>query len=178
MRTETLTVKVYKWEELSDKAKEAATYKAQISMGYPWADDAIKSLKALAEHFGGSVSDYSVDFCNSSYSHAKFDMPSDIEKPEIARRLKALGSYNRKTLKGNGDCALTGYGSDEDAIDGFRAAFLRDGETDLEKLMQAAFKTWLKAAQNDCEAMFSDEGMKETSEANDCEYTEDGEIYY
>ena len=75
----------------------------------------------------------------------------------------------------HGDCKLTGYCADEDAIDGFRITF-RTGETDLETLMNAAFETWLKAAQSDARYQFSTEGYAEHCEANRYEFYENGRL--
>lgn len=175
----TIETKVYEYDELSDAAKERARewYRngTASNEGYSWADDAIASLKALAEHFGGKLSEYSIDFFNCSHSDASFDMP-ELDHYDIATRLTALGSFNPETLCGHGDCKLTGYCADEDAIDGFRKAW-HAGERDLGKLMKAAFDTWLKAAQADCEYQFGDEQIAETIRANEYTFTEDGKRF-
>lgn len=170
MRTQ--EIKVYKFDELNEKARDRAKQWYAEGCGYVGADDALESIKALAAHFDGEMKDWSIDYFNSSYSSASFEMPEMSEK-EIRSRLKELGSYNRKTGRGNGDCKLTGYTADEDAIDGFRAAF-RAGERDLTQLMDAAFDSWLKAAQADCEWQYEDEQFSENCEANGYEFYEDG----
>ena len=173
MRTETVTL--YKFSELSDAAKARAVSDYRTSAeDYHFAEDAIASIKALAEHFSGRVSDWSIDWLNSSPSSMRFNMPEDMERVEIQTRLDQLGTFNPDTLKGDGDCKLTGYCADEAAIDGFRAAFMA-GESDLAVLMQAGYQTWLKAAQSDAEHQFSHEGYAEHAEANDLEFTEHGE---
>ena len=167
-------VKVYKFSELSADAKERAKSDHAAALGYAWDDEAIDSLKALAVHFGGKVSDYEIDFWQTRPSHASFDMP-ELDEADIRAKLAELGSYDQKTLKGHGDCKLTGYCADEDAIDGFRAAF-RKGESDLTALMDEAFDSWLKAAQADCEYQYSDEAFAEHCEANNYEFDESGEM--
>lgn len=168
-------IKIYEYSELSDKAKEVARQADAEANGFVFSEEYIESLKKLALHFNGKLGRYGIDWFNGSHSYASFDMP-EMEKEEIEKLLGELGSFNPETLKGNGSCVLTGCGSDEDAIDGFRIAF-HGGETDLEKLMQAAFKTWLKAGQSECEAHYSDEGFGETADANDYEFLEDGSRY-
>lgn len=135
----------------------------------------MQSIKALAEHFDGKMKDWEIDFFDSSYSSVKFDMPDDMPKSEVKARLLKLGSYNKRTKKGNGDCVLTGVCHDEDAIDGLRIAFY-EGETDLNTLMQAAFRTWLKACHADCKDQYTDETFSETSDANEWQYFENGKI--
>lgn len=173
----TLTYTVYEYSELSPDAKERAREDARIEWGFPRGDEAIASLKALAEHFNGKLTTYGVDWFGTMRSSAAVLMPDTEEmgEAEIKRRLDALGSFDPKTLRGNGDCLLTGYGIDEGAIDGFRKAFF-DGERDLKELMDAAFRSWLEECQSDCEAEYSDEVFSETSEANDRWYKETGQL--
>lgn len=172
----TIEIKVYEFCELSEEAKDVARsdYRERFSE-YPFAADAFKSLKALAAHFGGKVSDYSVDFGGYSHSWVSFKMP-EMEEHEIKDALFRLGSFNPATFLGCGDCVLTGYCADEDAIDGLRKAWFQ-GERDLEKLMQAAFSSWLKACQGDYVALFEDEDIDERIESNGLEFTGDGKRF-
>ena len=171
----TIEVRLYKCSELSEKAKQKAKDDYAINEGYTWGHEAVMSLKKLAEHFGGKVTDWSIDWFDASYSHAEFDMPYDMTVPEIHRRLKELGKYNADTLKGVGDCKLTGVFLDEDAIDGFRISF-KSGNIELPSLMQAAFKSLVKAGQSDCEDQYSDETFGENCDANNYEFLASGEI--
>jgi hypothetical protein len=60
---------------------------------------------------------------------------------------------------------LTGYCADENAIDGFRKAW-HAGERDLEKLMDAAFDSWLADAQADAQWQMKDEQVDESITAD------------
>lgn len=170
----TKLINLYRFSELDDRAKDHAKLKHAEACGYDWSEDALNSLKSLAEHFGGSLSDWSIDWESATYSSASFSMP-ELDGDEIRSRLELLGSYNPETLKGNGECLLTGYCADEDAIDGFRAAF-HAGEADLTKLMGAAFDTWIRAAVADYLSQFEDEEFSEMSDANDYWYSEAGDL--
>lgn len=165
---------IYRFSELSEKAKDRAKQEYAAIGGYHWSDDAMKSIKSLAEHFGGKLKDYNIDWFDTMPSDAKFVMP-DMDKDEIAENLKVLGEFDPATGKGHGDCKLTGACHDEDAIDGFRIAF-RGGESDLTRLMNAAFKSWLKAGQSECEAQYENDTFSEMSDANDYEYDVNGEL--
>lgn len=99
----------------------------------------------------------------------------ELEESDIADRLAKLGTFDPITLRGHGKCLLTGYCGDENAIDGFRKAWL-GGERDLNKLMQAAFREWLEDGQADCEAQYEDENFSEHCEANEYEFTEEGKL--
>lgn len=178
MDTITLQIKVYKFSELSPEAKDRARQWHESCGDWFRDSELMDSIKALAAHFDGKLSDWSVDWANSySQSSMKFDMPEEMSVAEIRRRLKQLGRYNRRTLRGDGDCKLTGVCYDEDAIDGFRIAFVRGKIRNLNELMQAAFDTWIKAAWANYEYDYGDEGLSETSDANEWRYLESGKFY-
>jgi len=168
----TIEIAILKFDELDPPAKQRAKDAYAEANGYHGAEDYLASLKALAEHFGGKLTTYDIDFFGGTRSSADFDMP-EMSGAEIRRRLKTLGSYNRRTGKGLGDCKLTGYCADEDAIDGFRIAF-RQGERDLAALMEAAYDTWLEHAQADCAGFFEDDQFSEHCDANGYEFVASG----
>lgn len=178
---ETRTYNVYEYSELSERAKETARSNHAANNGYAWADEALKSIKALAEHFGGKLVRYDVDWGDSvPCSPPKFDMPEyDPEDTDAYLEIKALvdqlGDFDPNTLKGTGECVLTGFCMDEDAIDGLRKAW-HDGERDLTALMEAAYDTWLKGCQDDYQHLYSDEEFADHCEANNYRFTEDGEL--
>lgn len=169
------SVTLYKFSELSDTAKERARCDHAANLGYSWNNEAFESLKELAKFFGGRIRNCEIDYFNCSRSSAEFDMP-EMSNREIAGKLRELGTYNHRTMRGDGECKLTGVCFDEDAIDGFRIAFKRGKVSDLGDLMDAAFDSWLKAVQADCEWQYSDEQLEESSEVNDWWYDEKGEF--
>ena len=168
-----VTIKVYKYAELSAKARDSVRYEYQSQVGYIHEDEALASLSKLAEHFGGTLFDFDISWSNSRHSSAKFNMPEDMGESNIKASLDQLGAYNDKTLLGAGECKLTGICFDEDAIDGFRKAFFA-GERDLGVLMHAAFDTWLKACQEDYKDFYSDQMFADHCEANEYEFYADG----
>jgi hypothetical protein len=172
----TRTINIYEFSELSDKAKQHAK-ELPAFQEFTWADECLSSLKALAEHFKGELKDWQIDWHNSSYSSVEFEMPDLEQMPadEIAGKLAKLGTFDPVTLRGNGDCLLTGYCADESAIDGFRQAWHK-GERDLNTLMQSAFKNWLKDCQADALGFFDDENFAEHCEANQYEFLENGDL--
>lgn len=170
MRTYEATA--YSFNELGDKAKQSAKDSFFECHGYSWADEAFASLKAFAKEFDARITDYSIDYWNTSPSYADFDAP-EMERSQIEARIKMLGAFDPVTFRGLGDCKLTGYCADEDVLDGLRKAFY-EGEADLNELLQEGFWTWLKAAQTDCEYQASDEAFSDLCEANGYEFDEDG----
>ena len=170
------TINVYKFEELNEKAQEnARQWWRNVTAGdsYSWADESMKSIKALAEHFGGRVSNWSIDWFNNSHSTMDFEMPEYMTEKEISTRIHKLGKYNHTTGRGLGDCVLTGYCADESAIDGFRLAWRR-GERDLDVLMQSAFKAWLKDCQDEAIAQLDDEYIDEVLTINEYYFESNG----
>lgn len=177
METLTLNLNVYKFSELSPEAKDRARIWHESCGDWGRDSELMDSIRALADTFGGKVKDWSIDWANSTGpSSMEFDMP-EMSASEIRAILRKLGGYNRRTLLGDGDCKLTGVCYDEDAIDGFRIAFIRGKVRDLNALMQAAFETWIKAAWANYEYDYGDEGLSETSDANDWRYLESGKFY-
>jgi hypothetical protein len=170
-----IEVPIYTYRELSESTRQEVRDEKADHYGYRGAEEAFKSMESLVEHFGGTIKDYDIDYFNCSYSYAKFDMP-ELTREEIAELLGQLGEFDPATRKGRGDCKLTGYCMDEDAIDGFRIAFL-DGCSNLNKLMQAAFDSWLIAVHADCENEYADDTFAENEDASGIEYYQDGTIY-
>ncbi len=186
MRIMTTETKVYKFQELTAKQKEDAKQKWAEHDDFPQGQEALESLKKLAAHFSARLIDYEVDYTASSYSSAKFSTDETYYEDEngneidrekwLTARVNALGDYNKRTLRGNGDCVLTGVCYDEDAIDGLRIAFIKDKERGLNTLLQAGFKTWLKSIQEEYAYQYTDEAFAEMCDSNDYEFTDKGEL--
>ncbi len=178
MRTITTTTKILKYNELTKSAKSTARSGYASSEGYLHAEEAMESIRKLAEHFNGTVTTYEIDWsggcCHSTMS---FDMPheSNMDESEIQSRLETLGDFNPETLKGLGDCELTGVCYDEDAIDGFRKKW-HEGERDIAKLMEAAFRSLLAQCHSEYESFYGDDDSEfaDYCEANNVEFYEDG----
>ena len=176
----TIEIKLYSFNELSKEAQQSAIKNEREKMdSYNFEHEAMQSLKKFTEHFNSELNDWSIDFWNTGHSYVKFSIPEHMEKiseNDLKLSIEAMGEYSRKTLKGLGDCKFTGVCFDEDAADGARKAFFA-GERDINEILQAGFDSWLKAVQNDVEYQMSDEAIKETFEANDYDFTEEGEQY-
>jgi hypothetical protein len=180
-KTETL----YRFDELEECAQDKV--REMFMEEYNWAGEAMDSLKALAAHFGGRLADWSIDWADYNRSSAKFDMP-EMGYAEARELMEQLGSYNPQTLKGNGDCKLTGVCHDEDAIDGARQWLYaqplppapeddEDDETiDLGEMMDEAFDSWMRACSRDYESQGDDEQVRDSCEANDYWFYANGRL--
>jgi hypothetical protein len=172
----TIEKTLYKFHELSDDAKQGALASHNEHDTYAWSSEAIASIKALAEHFGGRLTNYGIDWLNPGRSSFKFDMPDDMPVKEVRSLLKELGTYNKRTGKGHGQCKLTGYCADDDCIDGFRLAFRNDPKQSLDDLMHYAGEELLQSACRDYEHQLSEEAFAESCEANGYEFDEHGNM--
>lgn len=70
---ETREVKVYRFSELSSSAKEKAINESNLPHEYLWHDDAMHSLFAWAREIGLEITDYRIDWANSSQCMIKYD---------------------------------------------------------------------------------------------------------
>jgi hypothetical protein len=178
MRTQIIEKNIYRFDELTDEQKEKALEKWSDGETYFWGDDAIKSLEGFINHFNCKLSNYSIDWFEGYRNEIKIDIPdymNEISVKELKEYIKSMGSYNKKTLQGLGDCKFTGYCADEDACDGARKSFF-SGVRDLREILMAGFNSWYKACNQDAKYQFSIEGFAEHCEANGYEFDENGNI--
>ena len=174
----TRTINVYEFSELSEEAKQTALENNANDAEYFWGDDAIKSLEGFMEHFNCSLSRYSIDWNEKYRNEIKIDIPdymNDISVKELKQYINSMGSFNKKTLAGLGDCKFTGYCMDESACDGARKAFFK-GERDLYTILYAGYESWYEDCNKDFEFQLSMEGYSEHCEANGYEFDEDGNM--
>lgn len=57
---EIIEVTVFSFDELGDEAKEKARSWYREGLEYPWFDESLASIRAFVEHFGGSLTDWSL----------------------------------------------------------------------------------------------------------------------
>lgn len=154
----------YRWNELTERAKEHAiiTYWSE----YDWADDALASLKAFAEHFGSRLADWSIDWSGSSHSDCAF-CDTECEPEELERLVSELRT--------DGGCQWTGYCMDDSCNDGAIAAY-KAGERDVMAILRAGFESWLKDVHADYAYQTSEEAVAENCESNDYWFDVSGNI--
>lgn len=175
----TIEITLYSFSELSEEAKKRAVENHAINAQFMGGDEAIETIEKIAEYFGSKLTRYEIDWTGCcSYSSALFDTDGiELSEKELKKLIKGMGSYNKETLKGNGDCKFTGVCYDEDFADGARKAFF-DGERDLSKILEAGFRSLLKSCANEYEHELSEEAYSEQCEANETQFTKSGNIYY
>ena len=173
----TIEKNIYKFNELSDEAKEKAISKFMENESYFWGDDAIRSLEGFINHFCGKLNDYEIDWLEPYSNNIRFELSEGkFSGGELRMVIESMGSYDPKTLKGHGDCKFTGYIMDEPLTDGARKAFF-NGERDIRELIEAGIKEWQIATQADAEYQYSSANFEELCESNEWEFYVDGSIF-
>jgi hypothetical protein len=153
-------VKVYSFDELSDSSKGTVLAYFGERVDYPWFSDALDSIKAFVEHFHGRVLDYSIGGeVYRSYVKTTID-PSNFR----GVKLKDIDHTQMPTGYCL-DCTLWGTMKEE---------FSKTG--DAFYAYQQAIESALADIASDVEYQYSAEALIEMIEANDYEFTEDGEI--
>lgn len=170
----TITINLYSFDELSEQAQQKALEDNAKDEEYFWSEPAIKSLEKFAEHFGASLKNYSIDWYEKYRNEIFFDVPyQDMDEEDLKAVIEGMGTYNPKTLRGDGQCKFTGFCMDEAAADGARAAYFA-GERDVKELLYAGYESWYKACNEDYAYQLSKEGFSEHCRANEYTFEQDG----
>jgi hypothetical protein len=173
----TIEKNIYKFSELSEEAKEKAISKYMENESYFWGDEAIRSLEEFINHFCGKLNDYGIYWLEPYRNNIRFELSEGkFTDGELRQVIESMGSYDPKTLKGNGDCKFTGYIMDEALTDGARKAYF-NGERDIRELIEAGIKEWQRATQADAEYQYSSAHFTELCEANGYEFYENGTLF-
>jgi hypothetical protein len=157
MRTE--TVNLYKFNELSERAKEHARERGRrwVSEDPAWGDESLDSIKAFCDRFGVDLKDWSVG------AYCPFDFSTNAENRHF--RGRKLRDFTRDNMPTGYclDCALWGTFYDE---------FKRTGSAKkaFEGALWAGFKEW----REDLEGQLEDEYIEDFLIANEYEFYENG----
>jgi hypothetical protein len=196
----TIETTVYSFSELSEGAKQTAIEKWRDGTeDFFWSDEWLESIKKGCEAFNGEFTDYSIDcLCiGRSYWIVKGDEDLEITGQRLRTYLlnnyysnffepKPQGEYKKR---GNGNwrhdryskilyvetgCPFTGYCGDENFMDVFRKFIKTPDNSTFFELLEDAVNNALQGLVEDCENQQSDEYIAEHIEANEYEFTGDG----
>lgn len=195
MRTE--TINVYKFNELSEKAKATACEiwrKRTAADPVPWQEETFESLTELIGRLPGvRLKDYELGLYCHSFLKIEFENP-DVGELDGARaiawlennllshlRITWTGS-DRKKLREYGyrpgqipDCPLTGYCADDDFVQALRDN-VRRGYS-LKQSIEFLSATYTHLLESEHAASQEDEYIGEHLSANDYEFTGEGKFY-
>lgn len=159
MRTETIVV--YKFNELSDDAKEKARqWYRDTANDYFWLDEGLNSIKAFCNMYGVEVKDYSFSLWGHSY----------LETDATNKHFRGL---NLKTV--DREAMPTGYCMDLNLANRFYDEFRRTG--DALAAFNEAIDLTVRDIVEDWGTSLEDEAVDETIKANEYEFIEDGSRY-
>lgn len=185
-------IKLYKFDELSDDAKEKAREWYRDGLEYPWFQELADSLKGFEKSLPIEIKDYSYGLeANRSYINYEItdDNIQDLKGLRLRRWLinnfwNALekgefqstghkSRYSKMTKKVS--CPFTGFCMDENLLDPIRDFINRpnDKET-FESLIDECFESFINAISKDIEYYYTDESVDENILANEYEFTENG----
>ena len=177
---ETKTYTVYKFEELSEEAKEKAIEHFRDNVvDFPWSDEYIEGMKAFAEFFNISLGRWSV---GGRGECVPFELSEEMEALS-GRKLKRYLKENyleRKNKHGHkpldGQCFFTGFCGDEDLLDPMRKFFKYPGKIEAKELFEDCFNAWIKAYNADRDYQYTDKSIIETIQENDYDFLENGKL--
>lgn len=154
----TIEVKLYKFSELSDKAKDRAIsdYRASDTEYHFWHDN-FDSLKVFADFFNVKIVKYEVGTCSYSY------VETDADNSHF--RGKRLAQFDRDNMP-------TGYCADCSLWMAFYDSFKKSG--DAKQAFNDAIDNWVSDTVKEMEHQSSDEAITESIECNEYEFDEKG----
>lgn len=158
MRHQTITL--YRVDELSDEAKDAAHYDYLANhYHYPWIDESIGSIKAFLKCFGGRIKDYSL----GTSSHPYIDFIVD-ERPWCEVTIDEIKA------------ASTGFNLYESMVHHYME-FLKDKTSHVVTALIYAINKARDEIVQDMEHNESMGQFEEVAEANEWEFYSDGRMY-
>ena len=192
MRTQ--AIQVYQFNELDEDIKEKVLNTFRAWDNYGWHDSNNDTLKAFEKVFPVTVKDYDYTYHNDINFRVYVD--EDIEdlrgvrlmkfiinnfgdslfKKAYLRTIKGKARYSK--IKIDTCCVLTGYCIDDDILEPVYN-FLKkpDKNQSLGDIINDCLWSFIHACNRDYEYSNSDEALTEFIEANEYEFTIDGEIF-
>lgn len=157
MKTETISL--YKFEELSDKAKEKARdWWRSFPNDFAWSEESLNSIETFCKHFGVRLLSWEIG------AHCPYFFKTDADNSNF-RGLK-LKDFNR-------DHMPTGYCLDCDLWETFYDVFKKTG--DAKHAFNIALDSGFKAWRDDMEGQLSDEYIDDMLNINEYDFLQSGE---
>lgn len=172
MRVEIVTRNLYKFDELSDEAKEKAIENMyNINVDYEWWENVYED----AENIGLKITEFDID--RGSYAHGNFTLSAEEVAANIIRdHGEACETYKtaENFLKEH-DPVYADYMNEES-----KNYESRESEDKLQKMENEFLKSLLEdyriTLSHEYDYLTSEEAIRETIEANEYEFTEDGKL--
>lgn len=200
-------IKIYLFDELSEKAKEnAISNMRDVIDTYVLEKESEKTLQEFENIFPIKVKEFGYeynpyvyfDFREKDWQHGTIkDLSGQRLATYIWNNFKdriykgkyySIGHCNKETGKYNyksryskilldNCCPLTGYCADDDILEPIFSFMKKPDNRNFYELMSDCLKNWVKRYADDYEYATSDEGITESIKTNQDEFLENGELY-
>lgn len=196
MRTE--TINIYKFEELSEEVQEKVidSFRDDPYM-YAWETENRETLEEFENLFGINVYDWDYDIHSYNYSwnddlsEEKLELSGtrllawiwnnykkDLFKPKFICKYVSTGIKSRYSkCQIEACCVLTGYHMDEMILKPIYDLWVHKYDKNFGEVIEECLDSFFQACVKDMEYSYSSEAIKEHIEANEYEFTENGELY-
>ena len=154
------TIEIFKFNELTDQAKERARDWWRTDLEFSWNAESINSIRAFCDEFGVNLKDWSVG------PYSSIDYTTDAKNEHF--RGRKLREFKRDTMP-------TGYCLDCSLWQTFCDEFKRTG--DAKAAFDSALWEGFKAWRADMESQLEDDYIDEMLEINEYKFTADGYIH-
>lgn len=194
----TIRTKVYKFDELSEQAKQTAIEKIRdkytYEYDYPWQEEGIESLKEFCHQLDLEL--YAWEYSTDAWADVR---DSKIEDSILALSGNRLRTYlvnnydyllhKRKVYESKSkkrvsrikwietDCPLTGYCFDCDILNVLMGFIKKPDNKDFQDLIRDCVGAWSRAVRSECEYFGSDDYVREEIQANELEFMKGGTPY-
>lgn len=183
----TVQINVYKFDELSESAQRKALDNFEPFIDYIW-EEAIESIKSFVDLFDVKLGREYTDFRTShidddilNLSGARLmaylwnNYGADLYKPKYLKHVKGKARYSRVQVAC--DCPLTGVCYDMDLLEPIIEAMHKPSKYTFEQILGFCADNIQRSIEGEIEYRHSDEAKTEDIEANEYEFTEDGERF-
>lgn len=171
------TIEVYSVQELSEAARERAREHFRATADWPWLHEWWQSGQEFSKI--APIEIQTADF-ERGQVFARWQGDEQVKQLSGLRAWKWLynnGWFALAKRNAQGDCTLTGYCGDCPLFDPIAVLEQKPLEVPtLEQLFYECVQAWVHEGRRDLEHNYSDEGVDETLEANDCRFTAEGNL--
>lgn len=188
----TIEINIYKMNELSEDIQDKIVRDFYADNPLPYGDEILASMKAIAKHLGVKITDYQLsDYQDSYVKHTVHGAQvytihrtyryivnnfSDILKQNKVYEKNGKKRVS-KIIKEDSCCPLTGFYYDEIFLDVIREYLKKPDHRIVEDIIHTTLNCATKIYYDGCKNYFSKENVFAMSEANNWEYTGDGEFF-
>ena len=177
MRTE--TIEIFRFDELSDAAKERARAWYRESDCWHWSDEWWDSAVEFSKIAPICVRSINWENADPDMIWSEESELSELSGVRAWKWLHNNGWFDLAARNVMGGCTLTGYCGDCDFFDPIQK-YARDpmGVPELGELFRDCVFSWAFAARRDMEWCFSDESVDENIIANEYEFDARGDFWH